>query len=180
MNERYESDTMIFGSTELSVATPPVSLAPPPVQPAPSIATPARPVPVDKEKLAITAIQNSLMSFEKISPTGAPFNAPGASANNNSFSQALLSPRMNASFGPNVTLPGGKKPKMMPQQPQQQQQQQQQRRPMSSQNTQQPMLGGLLNGNQQTTPTPNQLSPGAIQLMDEFLNAIPPNMTISR
>jgi hypothetical protein len=227
MDERYESDSMIFG--ELTSATPP----PVTIQPVMSIVQSSQSVTsvtqttavvgpsgpllqmdMSKEKLAITAIQKSLMSYEKISPVaqsppaynlpgyaqqqqgqGAPMrmstpsygmNSPSASAGSiNMANQQQQQQQQQAS----LTIPGGRKQKLPVQQRrllnrQQQQQQQQQPQDQQQQQQQQPpqqqLLGVLLNESSVQHTQGPQLSPGALQIMDDLLNAIPPNMTISR
>jgi hypothetical protein len=226
MDERYESDSMIFG--ELTSATPP----PVTIQPVMSIVQSSQSVTsvtqttavvgpsgpllqmdMSKEKLAITAIQKSLMSYEKISPVaqsppaynlpgyaqqqqgqGAPMrmstpsygmNSPSASAGSINMANQQQQQQQAS-----LTIPGGRKQKLpvqqrrllnrqqqqqQQQQPQDQQQQQQQQQP-----PQQQLLGVLLNESSVQHTQGPQLSPGALQIMDDLLNAIPPNMTISR
>ncbi|EFX74244.1 hypothetical protein DAPPUDRAFT_324493 [Daphnia pulex] len=95
MDERYESDSMIFG--ELTSATPP----PVTIQPVMSIVQSSQSVTsvtqttavvgpsgpllqmdMSKEKLAITAIQKSLMSYEKISPVAQTLSIGGGLSHN--------------------------------------------------------------------------------------------------
>lgn len=226
MDERYESDSMIFG--ELTSATPP----PVTIQPVMSITVqssqsvtsvtqttavvgpsgPLLQMDMSKEKLAITAIQKSLMSYEKISPVaqsppaynlpgyaqqqqgqGAPMrmstpsygmNSPSASAGSINMANQQQQQQQAS-----LTIPGGRKQKLPVQQRrllnrQQQQQQQQQPQDQQQQQQQQPpqqqLLGVLLNESSVQHTQGPQLSPGALQIMDDLLNAIPPNMTISR
>jgi hypothetical protein len=210
MDERYESDSMIFG--ELTSATPPpVTIQPvmsvqssqnvTSVTQSTSVVGPSGPLlqmDMSKEKLAITAIQKSLMSYEKISPVaqsppaynlpgyaqqgqGAPMRMSTPSYGMNSPSAATGSINMANQQQANLTMPGARKQKLPVQQrrllnrQQQQPQDQQQQQP-----PQQQLLGVLLNESSVQHTQGPQLSPGALQIMDDLLNDIPPNMTISR
>ena len=138
------------------------------------------------------------MSYEKISPVaqsppaynlpgyaqqgqGAPMRMSTPSYGMNSPSAATGSINMVNQQQANLTMPGARKQKLPVQQRrllnrQQQQPQDQQRQ----QPPQQQLLGVLLNESSVQHTQGPQLSPGALQIMDDLLNAIPPNMTISR
>ena len=231
MNERYESEPMIF--CELPSATSPplcrrssqnktmsvqqqqssssqaiassVTQATASIGPTGAGGGPlVQQMDISNEKMAITAIQKSLMSFEKISPVAPSppaYNLPGYGQQQQqqgpptmrmSTTQAnyggMNSPSTQVVGPPgsmNMAMPGARKQKLPVQQrrllnrqqqqaPQQEQQQQQQQPP------QQQLLGVLLNEAPVQHTQGAQLSPGALQIMDDLLNDIPPNMTISR
>ena len=227
-----ESDSMIFG--ELTSSTPPpaplqqqqqqqpavpsaiaaqpnlpVAAAAVPTAQVPPASAPARPPlqmqDISKEKMAITAIQKSLMSFEKMSPvvqSPPAYGLPGyvqQQQQQMTMRHSAPSYAMQPSTGPigslnmlsqqqqppNVAgrkqkLPVQQRRLLNRQQQQQQQQHQQQQQQQPQQQQQQQLLGVLLNESSSANAQSAQLSPDDLQFMDELLNSIPPNMTIPR